>query len=448
MTPVKDFSGLYLTNRKGFRKAVRRLLKSAVLWEKWETAEKIEKEREAWGKCKSLAKSPNILKRFRKTISQWVAGEMRTASLLFLVFTSRLLEQPVSVVIKGPSSAGKSYIALQVLRFFPSSCSYVLTSMSERALIYTEEPFSHRILLILEAAGLRGEFVNYIVRSLLSEGRIIYETVEKTKDGLRARRIVKEGPTGLCITTTAVDLDKEGETRMTSITVDDTPHQTSQILKTQARRINETPQNNSGKEFRLWHSLQLWLELTERRFVIPYAEALSELIPSVAVRLRRDFPTILSLIGTHAILHQARRDRDEQGRVVANFDDYSAVGQLVADLIAAQVEATVPESIRETVRAVEELLKEDGPVTITKVAKKLELDKSAASRRVRRAKSRDYVVDQAKKGQPADLVLGDPLPEEITILPSTTVLKMTVLASRNKKEEKPYTENATKTGTF
>ena len=48
-----------------------------------------------------------------------------------------------------------------------------------------------------EAAGVQGEFGNYLVRSLLPEGRLVYEFVEKTKDGLRNRRIEREGPTGL-----------------------------------------------------------------------------------------------------------------------------------------------------------------------------------------------------------------------------------------------------------
>ena len=44
---------------------------------------------------------------------------------------------------------------------------------------------------------MQGEFGTYLVRSLLSEGRLVYEFVEKTKDGLRNRRIEREGPTGL-----------------------------------------------------------------------------------------------------------------------------------------------------------------------------------------------------------------------------------------------------------
>ena len=57
-------------------------------------------------------------------------------------------------------------------------------------------------------------------------------------------------------------------------------------------------------------------------------------------------------------------------------------------------------------------------VTNTEVAKKLGLDKSAASRRVKTAIHKGYVKNlEDKKGRPACLVLGDPLPDEVEVLP-------------------------------
>ena len=60
--------------------------------------------------------------------------------------------------------------------------------MSDRALAYSSEPLQHRHLVIYEAAGMASEFATYLIRTLLSEGRLRYETVEKTKDGLTPRR--------------------------------------------------------------------------------------------------------------------------------------------------------------------------------------------------------------------------------------------------------------------
>src|SRR2546430_2242009 len=82
----------------------------------------------------------------------------------------------------------------------------------ERALADPEEPLQHRVLVIYEAAGLGSDFASYLVRSLLSEGRVRYETVEKTRDGLKPRLIERDGPTGLLVTTTSVSLHPENET--------------------------------------------------------------------------------------------------------------------------------------------------------------------------------------------------------------------------------------------
>src|SRR5712691_6683078 len=81
-----------------------------------------------------------------------------------------------------------------------------------------------------------------------------------------------------------------------------------------------------------WHELQTWLESGERRVVIPYAAEITAAIPPAAVRLRRDVDTLWALVASHALLHQAQRERDPKGQIIATLDDYAAVHELVADL--------------------------------------------------------------------------------------------------------------------
>jgi hypothetical protein len=73
-------------------------------------------------------------------LAQGVVGEERAVKLLYLVLTTRFLPRPVSAVVKGPSSAGKSFVVERVLSLFPESAYYWLTAMSERLLAYDEEP--------------------------------------------------------------------------------------------------------------------------------------------------------------------------------------------------------------------------------------------------------------------------------------------------------------------
>jgi hypothetical protein len=344
-----------------------------------------------------------------------VVGERLGAKLIYLAVTSRLLSRPVSIAVKGPSSGGKSYVTESVLKLFPPSAFYALTAMSDRALAYSNEPLKHRQLVIYEAAGMSGEFATYLIRSLLSEGRLRYETVEKTKDGLTPRVIEREGPTGLIVTTTALRLHPENETRMLSLTVTDTTEQTASVFQALAEeRPNEI-------DLSRWQALQTWLAAGPPAVVIPFAKELAALVPPVAVRLRRDFRTVLTLIQAHALLHQASRGRDEAGRVIASIDDYAAIRDLVADLVAAGVEATVRPEVRETIRAVARLVEQSArdEVKQSDLRATLRLDKAAISRRVADALDRGYLRNlEDRKGRPARLVIGDPLPDEIEVLPT------------------------------
>ena len=412
----KDATGLYLSDQESFKENLRAALREAVSLAEQERVESVAKACEAWAECEELAHEPNILERFAGELARsGVAGESRVAKLLYLAVTSRLLDRPVSVAVKGPSSGGKSYLTEQVLRFFPEGAYYALTAMSERALAYSEEPLKNRILVIYEAAGMSGDFATYLIRSLLSEGRLRYEVVEKTSEGLKPRLIEREGPTGLIVTTTAVKLHPENETRMLSLTVTDTHQQTRDVMAALAREAGVDLPNLTP-----WHALQGWLGAAEHRVTVSYSEELATLIPPVAVRLRRDFGALLNLIRAHAILHQASRERDGEDRIVATVEDYAQVRELVADLVSEGIEATVPATVRETVEALGRLYTEESePVTIAALAEELELDKSSAWRRVRTALGRGYLKNlEDRKGRPARLVPGDALPDDIEILPA------------------------------
>lgn len=414
----KDPSALHIAcqaDKEQFKAAWDAVVTASVAWTEIEQTERTARASSAWSQCQDLARKPRILDEFANVLaSSGLAGEQRVVKLLYLAVTSRFLPKPVSLALKGPSSAGKSHTTERVLAFFPSSAVYALSAMSERALAYSEEPLSHRMLVIYEAAGIRGDFATYLLRSLLSEGRVRYETVEKTSEGLKPKLIEREGPTGLLVTTTAVQLHPENETRMLSVSVTDTPAQTKAVLLAQAREttieVDMVP----------WLALQNWLDGAEHRVTIPYAQQLAEAIPPLAVRLRRDFPNVLQLIRSHALLHQESRARDAMGRIIATAEDYAQVRELVYDLVADAIGATVPPTVRETVNAVADLVRDstDVGVTINAVAKRLDIDKSAALRRVQVAEKRGYVRNlEDKRGRPARLVTCDPMPDDQIVLP-------------------------------
>jgi hypothetical protein len=382
-----------------------------------------ETRRAAYRACRHIADSRDVFSQFVRAIeTAGLIGESRNAKLVYLAVTSRLFTRPVSIVVKGPSSAGKSYLIEAVLKFFPSAAYYALSAMSERALAYSTEPLEHRMLVLYEAGGLSGQIKTYLLRSLLSEGCVRYETVEKTKDGLKARLIHRPGPTGLLLTTTEARLHSENETRMLSLTISDSREQTRAVMKATA--------GDAAKPLDLsaWHAFQTWLELGEHCVVVPFSRRLAQLIPPVALRLRRDFATLRSLIEAHALIHRKSRRSDKDGQIIATLDDYAAVRGLVADLIAEGVEATVSATDRETVEAVGALTSENFlGVSVTDLAAYLKIDKASASRRVNVAMKRGYLFnDEERKGHPARIRVGEAMPEEMEILPSVEKLRSRV----------------------
>ncbi|MGH7893773.1 MAG: hypothetical protein ACREQL_03845, partial [Candidatus Binatia bacterium] len=431
----KDPSALHVNDPDRFRERFQQALDAAVPFAEIEAQAAKEEREAAWKRCKALAREPDILGRFYDALQErGIVGEERAAKTVYLSLVTRLLPRPMSSKVVGPSAAGKSFIADGVLKFFPASAYYELTSSSERALVYTKQDFRHRFIVIFEAAGIASDLMDLFLRSLLSEGRLRYSTVVKTDEGPQEVAIEKEGPTGLLVTTTAVRLHPEIETRLLTLHATDTREQTRKVMRAIARNHRERP---DAVELEPWHALQTWLQHSVHLVEVPYAEALADLIPPVAVRLRRDFGAVLSLIQAHAILHQARREiRD--GRIVATLDDYAAVRKLVVDVVSQGVSATVSRAIRQTVIAVAEFLEDrrrgEEPVSVVMLATRLKLDKTSAWRRAQQAIEAGYLVNQEdRERRPARLVLGEPMPEEQPILPDVETIARLRVKSGGKR---------------
>jgi hypothetical protein len=179
------------------------------------------------------------------------------------------------------------------------------------------------------------------------------------------------------------------------VPIDDSAEQTARVMRAIASGNGRPPDLSE------WHELQYWLADGERRVEVPFADALADLIPPVAVRLRRDFGSLLGLVRAHALLHRATRDIGEHG-VVATVDDYDAVRNLVVDLISDGIGATVSGATRETVNAVAEVIGGG--------------DGYASNAQLRN--------DQDRRGKPSKLALADPLPEDVEVLPTVDVLTL------------------------
>lgn len=371
-----------------------------------------------------LLDDPDLLDRIEEAIrSLGYAGDATPALITYLGLASRLSERPLNLALVGPSSAGKNRAVDSALALMPSSAYHLERAGSARALVYGEESYQHRIVVVAEADSIPEEGpAASAVRSLAADNEMTYDTVEKDASGkFVVRHIVKPGPTGL-ITTSTRPLPHQFDTRTLTVTVKDTPDQTREVMRAHAARLNGvgTPPDVSDLI-----AVQRWLELEgERRVRIPYAARLAELVPADHVRMRRDFRQLLTMIEAVAMMHQRQRERDSDGRIIASVDDYARARTLLFDVFQTAVSAGLTPQVRETVLVVQRIY-DGNPLRQQTIAKALGLSKEAGWYRIRRAISLGYLAnDETRKGQPAKIRPGEPLPEDCVALPAVQDLTL------------------------
>lgn len=376
-------------------------------------------------RLRPILETEGILDLWTQSWDKVMAGEHRNAKLLYLVATSRLFDDCMHVAIKGPSSAGKSQIRKKVLEFFPPEDIINFTTLSEKALLYFERDFSHRILSMGEASGLQErDLQDTLLRELMSEGVLNYPVAQKDANGKIVTTIIqKNGPVSFLVTTTKAALHPENETRMLSIEVDDSEGQTRRVLAKQAKTIGL----NAGPAKTIYHDWQDFQRLLRivgtRKVCVPFAEALAALIPPRATRLRRDYPQILACIKAHALLHLYLRNNNEKGELVADLKlDYVPVAELIGHIAAEGAGIAISKELLETIDAVKigtvNIPTDDG-ATAFEVGKLLKLDKSAARRRLLVATDKGFVVNlEQRRGQPGKYRLTDQEIETASLLPS------------------------------
>jgi len=125
------------------------------------------------------------------------------------------------------------------------------------------------------------------------------------------------------------------------------------------------------------------------------------------------------LIRAHALLHQTKRQKDSDGRVIAEIADYAVVRHLVADLVAEGAEATVKPEIREVVKAVTDLIarRARGGDAVGAAAGRAARQVSGVPSCCRCHRCRSATQSEDRKAGRRRLVLGDPLPDDFESSP-------------------------------
>lgn len=399
---------------------VERLKAQAVPAETLRLSEQAARIKELETVAQAVLSAPDPLELVRQAIiSQGYGGDIGQPVLTYLAATSRLLSMrpgamPVHLLLVAQSSAGKSYLLAVVLRFLPDEAFHVIDAGSPRVLIYDEADLQHRVLVFGEADSLPSGEDNpaaSAVRNLLQEHSLSYKvTVKNPETGeYSVKEVNKPGPT-VMISTSTRRLGYQLDSRVFSLDVLDTPDKIEAALLAQA----ELELNGAVAPDDALISFQGYLQaLAPWEVVVPFIKVLAVEIgrKATATRIMRDFARLTSLIKSVAILRHRQRQRDKAGRVVAQVEDYATVFDLVGPMYEATLTGASKE-LRSTVQMVGEMLEKGEPITATTLSARLGINRGTASRRVNAAIKRGWLVNrETKRGQPWDLVLGEPLPD-------------------------------------
>lgn len=276
-------------------------------------------------------------------------GEDNNKKLLYLAFTSRVLDKSISIIVKGKSAAGKSSLVENILQLFPTDDIKDFSYITPKALVYSENDLSHKILYIKEHQG--GQNSDYSIRTIISEGEIsIMVPVKDPTTGSFETKEKRIKATGMVFiqTTTKDRINAENQTRVFDLFLDESEDQTKKILKETARNASKENKNYESK-LKIFRCAQKLLKKYE--VIIPFAEELVDAFPVNNLRVRRDFQRVISLIKANALLNQLKRNKKDEFSIYANLDDLEAVIPLLKSVFNYSFKELTPKqfSILETI---------------------------------------------------------------------------------------------------
>jgi hypothetical protein len=250
--------------------------------------------------------APKLMERTNQDIGRTgMIGEENNRLLMYLVFTSRLREQPLHIISLGASGTGKTYLQEKISELIPEQDKLEITILSENAFYYFDrKELKHKLVLIEDMDGAMD--VLYPLRELQSKKRISKRVpIKDSKGNMKTIPLVVEGPICLAGTTTKEKLYEDNANRSLLIYLDGSKEHKEMIMDYQrllsAGKV-KTREENELKEF--FKDMQTVLRPIKVRN--PFAELLK--LPEYVFKPLRTNAHYLAVIETITFYHQYQRE--------------------------------------------------------------------------------------------------------------------------------------------
>ncbi len=285
-------------------------------------------------------KKPNLLKRTNELIGEsGVVGEEINRLLMYLIFTSRMREQPLHIMSLGASGTGKTYLQERVSELIPKEEKIEITTLSENALYYyKDKELKHKLLLIEDLDGAQEDKIRYALRELMSKRKITKTVpIKDSKGNFETVTLEVEGPISLGGTTTKEKIYEDNANRAILIYLDNGVNQKEGIMNYQrsssAGQINKAKENEIKEFFKDIQSV-----LRPIKVVNPYAPKL--IIPEVVFKPLRTNSHYLSFIEIITFYKQYQRevkvDSNGENYIETHLEDIKEANMLLKDVLLAK----------------------------------------------------------------------------------------------------------------
>ena len=233
--------------------------------------------------------------------------ESKNKILLYLIMTSRLMDNPLHGIIISRSGAGKSLLVEITEQLCPPEDVESVSDLSANALYYFgQDDLKNKFIVIAEKEG--SESADYPLRELITRKSITKAIPMKDQvtGEIKTISITVNGPISLAETTTKGEQNPENLNRCFVIGIDESEEQTRLIHDLQ--RKNYTLKGYLQKrDLDKIVEKHIYAQRLLKKVLVfnPFAEALS--FPSSKLKTRRDNDKFLRLINVICFLHQYQR---------------------------------------------------------------------------------------------------------------------------------------------
>ena len=277
---------------------------------------------------------------------------------------TRVFPSPVSVLVRGEPSIGKSTLIKGGLGLHPPEVQIERSSLSKKALVHTKESLERKIFYLHEYHGAKD--ARALMRLLQSEGLIVHEFTTIRGTQRTTEVAARVGSPVIVSTTTQLKVMEDDETRFLSIWADDTPTQNYAVLKAE---LENTKQARSP-ELARWHAVFSALTATKGDFTAStpkWLGCVAKRVPLQAGRVRRDFKRFITLLKAIAL---TRRCPGTRRTINLDFQDYCVAYEILEPALAATMQG-VPGQELEIVETISALRRTNREVTVKDIARHL-----------------------------------------------------------------------------